>query len=159
MTIEIICVGKIKEKFFRDAIDEYKKRLSRFCKLQITEVNDISIPDHASEAEEKIVLQKEGESIILKLKKDSYVIALCVEGIQMSTETFSGKLQQLSISGKSHVTFIIGGSLGLSCDVKHCADFSFSLSPLTLTHNMARLFLLEQVYRSFKIIHGEAYHK
>jgi len=159
MTIEIVCVGKIKEKYFRDAIEEYKKRLSRFCKLQITELNDLSIPDRASKAEEQMILTKEGDLILAKLKKDAYVIALCVEGRQMPTEEFAKTVNDLSILGKSHIVFVIGGSLGLSDEVKKRADLSFSLSRLTLTHNMARLFLLEQVYRAFKIINGESYHK
>lgn len=159
MNIEIICVGKMKEKYFIEAMNEYEKRLSRFCKFQITQVPDCSIPDNASEMEERAILEKEGSLILNKLKKDTYVIAMCVEGKERTTEQFAKQMDGLGLQGKSHITFLIGGSLGLAGIVKEKADYLLSLSQMTLTHNMARVFLTEQIYRSFKINHGEKYHK
>lgn len=159
MNIDIVCVGKLKDAYIKKAMEEYEKRLSRFCKFQVIELPDLSIPDNASLAEEALVLEKEGKQILAKLKPDAYKIAMCVEGKELCTEEFAEKIHRLGVTGKSHITFIIGGSLGLCPAVKAQADFSFSLSRLTLTHNMARLFLTEQIYRAFKINAGEKYHK
>ncbi len=159
MLIQILCVGKIKEKYMRDAIAEYQKRLSRFCRFEVVEVSDISIPDQASEAEKAAVLKKEGELLLSKIKSGAYLICMCVEGQTLSTEEFANRMQQWEISGVRQICFVIGGSLGLWDELKKRADLRFSLSALTLTHQMARLFLAEQIYRAYKINRNEVYHK
>jgi 23S rRNA (pseudouridine1915-N3)-methyltransferase len=159
MNIEIACVGKIKEKFFRDAIDEYSKRLSRYCKLKIIEVSDEKTPDGASEALETQIKEKEGERLLKNIKDDAYVIVLAIDGKQLSSEELSAKIDSLGISGKSRITFVIGGSLGLSPAVMKRADYKLSFSPMTFPHQLMRVVLLEQIYRSYRIISNEPYHK
>lgn len=156
--IEIICVGKIKETFFKDAILEYSKRLSKFCKLNIIELPDEKIPDKCSELTEVQIKQKESNNIISHIKKDSYCIALDLNGKEFSSIDLSQKLNNLSLK-TSLVTFIIGGSLGLSPNVISYCDESICFSKLTFPHNLFRIILLEQIYRSFKIINNETYHK
>ncbi len=156
--ITIISVGKIKEKFIKDALCEYEKRLSRFAKIQMVEIPDRPIPDGASKAEEDIVLQKEGEDILSKIGKNEYVIAMCIEGKMLSSVDFAKKMQSAFLQS-SNITFIIGGSLGLSDPVKSRADFRMSMSPMTYPHNLAKLLLSEQIYRTFKINNNEVYHK
>lgn len=157
MNIDIIAVGKIKEKFFTQAIDEYAKRLSRFVKFSIIEIPDEKIPDNASEKVNLQILEKEGEKILSKIK-DGYVIALCIEGNQMPSTDFSNLIEKVSMSN-SRITFIIGGSLGLSENVKKRADYKLSVGKITLPHQLMRVVLSEQIYRSYKIINNEAYHK
>ena len=159
MNITIISVGKIKEKYLSEAIKEYSKRLSRYCKLDIMELPDEQTPDRAGEALEAQIKQKEGQRIMRALKEDTYVIALAIEGKKMNSEGFAEKLEQLGIQGKSHVTFVIGGSLGLAPEVLKRADFLLSFSDLTFPHQLMRVILLEQVYRCYRIINHEPYHK
>ena len=157
MNITVIGVGKIKEKFFTAAIDEYAKRLSRFVKLNIIEVPDEKIPDNASLKEEEQIKDKEGRAILSKIK-DSFVVALCIEGREMSSEDLAAKIESISMQSSS-ITFIIGGSLGLSDEVKSRADLRLSFGRMTLPHQLMRVVLLEQIYRAFKINRNESYHK
>lgn len=157
-TITVISVGKIKEKFIKDALCEYEKRLSRFVKFKSIEIADRPIPDNASSAEEAQVLEKEGSDILSKISKSDYVIAMCIEGKKLSSVDFAKKLSSAFLQTSS-VTFIIGGSLGLSSAVKARADFKMSMSDMTFPHNLARLMLTEQTYRAFKINANESYHK
>ena len=158
MNITVVCVGKIKEKFFTDAINEYSKRLSRFCKIDIVEVKDIKIPDNPSDKECAQVLEKEAELILAKIPKDSYIIPLCIEGKELSSPELADKIRTISME-KSHITFIIGGSLGMTEDVKRMGNLRLSFGKMTLPHQLMRVVLLEQVYRAFKINGGESYHK
>ena len=151
--INVICVGKIKESFFRDAILEYSKRLSRFCNLTITELQE-----KASEKIEQEIKEKEGQNIISHIKKDSYVIALDLTGKELDSVALSQKIENLSISNSS-ITFIIGGSLGLSKQVLNSCNEKLCFSKMTFPHQLIRIFLLEQIYRAFKISNNETYHK
>lgn len=159
MNIDIICVGKLKEKYFTDGVNEYKKRLSRFCKINIIEVPDLKIPENASEKQIAELLIKEGEGILRCVKNNAYVIALCVEAKQMSSEEFAKTLKTLMDNSVSDIAFIIGGSMGLSEEVKKRANLKLGISQMTLPHQMARLVLIEQIYRAFKILNNETYHK
>ena len=159
MKISIVCVGKIKEKFYRDAIDEYLKRLSRYCKTEILEVQDEKTPDNASEAEELLIKKREGEKILSKIKDDAYVITLEILGKKMDSVSFANVLEKTALSGKSHIQFVIGGSLGLSKEVKAQSDYKLSFSKMTFPHQLMRVILLEQIYRSYRIINNEPYHK
>ena len=158
MKISIICVGKIKEKYFTSAIEEYSKRLSRFTQLEITEINDEKIPENASQKEMEQIKQKEGRGILSKIKDGSYVIALCIEGNMLSSEALAQKLDKISMQS-SHITFIIGGSLGLCDEVKNKASLQLSFGKMTLPHQLMRVVLCEQIYRAFKINNNESYHK
>ena len=159
MKVKIICVGKLKEKYLKDAINEYSKRLSRFWTFEICELNDEKIPDNPSEAECDAVLRKEGDKILKSLSKDSYVISLCVEGKSISSEEFAQRMQKITLGGKSTIDFIIGGSLGIHQSVKAISDFKLSFSAFTFPHQLVRLILAEQIYRTFKINANEEYHK
>ena len=159
MKITCVVVGKIKEKYFTDAIKEYSKRLSRYCKLEIVELADEKTPDGASEAEELAIQEKEGERILKALKDDAYVIALAIEGKMLDSVELSKKIESLGIGGTSHIAFVIGGSLGLSRAVMARADYRLSFSKMTFPHQLMRVILLEQIYRSFRITRGEPYHK
>lgn len=159
MKITLITVGKIKEKFFADAIDEYKKRLSRYCKLEIIQVADEKTPDNASETAERQIKDKEGERILSFIKEGAYVTALAIEGEMLNSVELSEKVSSLGVRGTSHLVFIIGGSLGLSKEVLKRADHKLSFSPMTFPHQLMRVILLEQIYRSYRIINGEPYHK
>ncbi|MEE0753127.1 23S rRNA (pseudouridine(1915)-N(3))-methyltransferase RlmH [Frisingicoccus sp.] len=159
MKISIICVGKIKEKFYRMALDEYSKRLSRYCKLEILEVADEKTPDNASNHEVELIKDKEGERILKNIRRDATVIALAIDGKMLSSEQLADKIRQLGVMGESHIQFIIGGSLGLSDRVLEAADMLLSFSKMTFPHQLMRVILLEQVYRSYRIIQGEPYHK
>ena len=158
MNITVICVGKIKEKFFTDAISEYLKRLSRFAKTQVIEVKDEKNPENASQKECEQILEKEGEAILSKIPKGSYVISLCIEGEQLSSPALADKIKYLSME-HSHITFIIGGSLGLLEKIKKLSGLRLSFGKITLPHQLMRVVLLEQIYRSFKILANESYHK
>ena len=158
MKIAVICVGKIKEKFFTDAVSEYIKRISRFASLEITEIRDEKIPENASAKEMEAILEKEGTAILSKIPKNSYKIAMCIEGKQLSSTELSEKLDDIKQTS-SCVTFIIGGSLGLSQEVKSASDMLLSFGKITLPHQLMRVVLTEQLYRAFKISAGEAYHK
>ena len=159
MKITVIAVGKIKEKFYTDAIAEYSKRLSRYCRLEIIQVADEKTPDGASEAQERQIKEKEGSRILAQIKDGAYVIALAVQGIMLSSEQLAGKLNRLGVDGQSQIVLIIGGSLGLSDEVLKRADYHLSFSPMTFPHQLMRAILLEQIYRSYRIISGEPYHK
>ena len=156
--INIVCVGKIKEKFFRDAIEEYSKRLSRFCSLTITEVTDEKIPEKSNENIEEAIKQKEGINILNHIKKDSYVIALELKGTELDSVQFSQEIEKIS-NLNSNITFVIGGSLGLSKDVLNRSNKQVCFSKMTFPHQLIRIFLVEQIYRAFKIANNETYHK
>ena len=159
MKISVVCVGKIKEKYLSMAIEEYSKRLSRYCKLEIIELPDEKTPDNASPAEELQIKKKEGERILKNIKDSAYVIALAIEGKMLSSEELADKMQQLGVNGESHLVFVIGGSLGLDAEVLDRADYKLSFSKMTFPHQVMRMILLEQVYRGYRIISGEPYHK
>ncbi|MBR3933966.1 MAG: 23S rRNA (pseudouridine(1915)-N(3))-methyltransferase RlmH [Clostridia bacterium] len=159
MKIKIICVGKLKEKYLKDAISEYSKRLGRFCNFEVTELSDEKIPDNPSAAEEEKVLFSEGEKILKCIAPSDYVISLCVEGKQQSSEEFASMLSKLALGGKSTICFIIGGSLGLHNSVKTRSDLRLGFSKMTFPHQLMRVFLTEQIYRAFKINANEKYHK
>jgi len=159
MKITIITVGKIKEKFYRDAIDEYVKRLSKYCKLEIKEVQDEKTPDNASETVNLQILAKEGERIRNLIPKDSYVIVLAIEGKKYDSVGFAKMIENAGIRGVSNITFIIGGSLGIQEEIKCFAQGSISFSDMTFPHQLMRVILLEQIYRGYRIISGEPYHK
>ena len=159
MKITCVVVGKIKEKYFTDAIKEYSKRLSRYCKLEIVELADEKTPDGASEAEEMAIREKEGERILKALKDDAYVIALAIEGKTLDSVELSQKIERLGVSGTSHIAFVIGGSLGLAPAVMKRADYTLSFSRMTFPHQLMRVVLLEQLYRSYRILKNEPYHK
>lgn len=156
--INIVCVGKIKEKFFRDAIEEYSKRLSRFCALTITEVADEKIPEKSNENIEEVIKQKEGINILNHIKKDSYVIVLELKGTELDSVQFSQEIEKIS-NLNSNITFVIGGSLGLSKDVLNRSNKQVCFSKMTFPHQLIRIFLVEQIYRAFKIANNETYHK
>ena len=159
MKITLITVGKIKEKYLRDAIAEYSKRLSRYCSLQIIEVADEKTPDAASEAVEEEIRRKEGERILKQIRDDMFVITLEIGGKMLSSEELAQKIDGLGLSGRSSIAFVIGGSIGLGAEVLRRSDFALSFSRMTFPHQMMRVILLEQIYRSYRIIHGEPYHK
>ena len=159
MKITILCVGKVKEKFYREGIEEFVKRLSRYCKLEIIEVADEKTDENASETEIRLVKEKEGEKLLKNIKDDAYVITLCIDGKQLDSEELSEKIEKLGVQGTSHICFIIGGSLGLADEVIKKSDFKLSFSPMTFPHQLMRLILLEQIYRSYRIMNNEPYHK
>jgi len=159
MNITVISVGKLKEKYLKDAIQEYSIRLTKYCKLDIIEVPDEKAPENMSAAEEDIVKLKEGQTILKNIKADTYIIALAIQGKQLSSEKFAGLISDLGLRGKSNIAFVIGGSLGLSEEVLKRADYHLSFSAMTFPHQLMRVILLEQVYRGFRIIRGEPYHK
>lgn len=159
MKITIVCVGKIKEKFYTDAIREYSKRLGRYCNLSIVEVADEKTKEQASETEIAIVKDREGERILKNIREDGYVIALAIAGQQPDSVQLSKKINALGLRGISHIYFVIGGSLGLSDAVLQRADEKLSFSNMTFPHQLMRVILLEQIYRSYRIIHNEPYHK
>ena len=156
--ITIIAVGKIKEKYFTDALNEYTKRLSRFGKINIIEVPDEKIPDNASEKECAEILEKEGAKILAKIPDNAYVTAMCIEGKPVSSEELAKKIADISMT-RSHIAFVIGGSLGLADAVKSRADARISFGKITLPHQLMRVVLAEQIYRAFKINNNESYHK
>ena len=159
MKITLITVGKIKEKYLKDAIAEYSKRLSKYCKLEIVEVADEKTPDQASENVERQIRQKEGERILRYVKDDAYVFTLEIGGTMLDSVAFAKKMETLGIQGKSHLSFIIGGSIGLGEEVLRRSDYALSFSKMTFPHQLMRVILLEQVYRGYRIIEGAPYHK
>ena len=159
MNITIISVGKLKEKYLKQGIDEYAKRLGSYCKLQLIEVPDEKAPENLSEKEMEQVKDKEGEKILSKIKDSDTVIAMAIEGDLISSEQLAEKIENYGINGKSSIVFIIGGSLGLSDTVKNRANAKISFGRITLPHQLMRLVLVEQIYRSFRITAGHAYHK
>ena len=157
--VSIICVGKMKEKFYIDAAAEYVKRLSRFCKLEITELPEDRLPDDPSQAQIDAALAKEADAIRAKLPPSAYIIAMCVEGKTRSSEELASLMAQSANQGESHLVFLIGGSFGLHPSLKALAAVKLSMSPMTFPHHLARVMLLEQIYRACKIREGSGYHK
>lgn len=158
-TIQLICVGKLKESYLREACAEYSKRLGVFCRLQVIEVGECKVGSNPKPAEIQKVIETEGKEILGKIPQQSYVIAMCIEGQMASSMELARKLEQLSVDGISSVTFVIGGSYGLSQPVKERADWRLSMSPMTFPHQLARVMLLEQVYRGCSILANSKYHK
>lgn len=159
MNITIITVGKLKEKYLKEALGEYSKRLTKYCKLDIIELPDEKTPENTSEKEEAQIKSKEGESILKHIKDSSYVVALDLKGKMNSSEEFSAFIEDLGIKGESNLVFVIGGSLGLSTEVLNRANYKLCFSKMTFPHQLFRVMLLEQIYRSFRIMKGEPYHK
>ena len=159
MKITLITVGKIKEKYLKDAIAEYSKRLSRYCKLEIVEVADEKTPDNASDTVEDAIRDKEGERILKYVKEDAYVITLEIAGKMLTSEEMAEKIEKLGVQGTSHIIFIIGGSIGLGKEILMRSDYALSFSKMTFPHQLMRVILLEQIYRSYQIINHEPYHK
>lgn len=159
MRITVVAVGKIKEKYLKDGIAEYCKRLSKYCKLEIIEVADERTPDHASGTVEDMIRAKEAERILKLIREDAYVVTLEIGGKQLSSEELAGTIDELGIRGISHIMFVIGGSIGLGETVLQRSDFALSFSKMTFPHQLMRMILLEQVYRSYRIIYREPYHK
>ncbi len=159
MRITALCVGKIKEKYFTLGIEEYSKRLSRYCKLEIIEVPDEKTPDNASEATELQIKAKEADKLLKAIKDGAYVIALAIDGKQYDSVEFANRIETLGVNGESHLIFIIGGSLGLDQRILSLAKEKISFSKMTFPHQMMRMILLEQIYRGYRIVNGEPYHK
>lgn len=159
MKITIICVGKIKEKFYTAAVEEYVKRLSRYCRLEIVELADEKTKENASEHENELVKAKEGERILAAIHDDMYVAVLVIDGKMLDSVEFSKKIEQLGVMGISNIAFIIGGSLGLDKRVIDRADYRLSFSKMTFPHQLMRVILLEQIYRGYRIMKSEPYHK
>ena len=159
MKIKLVTVGKLKEKYLKDGIAEYSKRISRFATVEMIELADEKTPDRASDSENEKILNLEGNRILSKIGDREFVVVLAIEGKTLSSEEFSSQLEQASINGSSTLTFVIGGSLGLSKEVKKRANLSVSFGRLTLPHQLMRLVLIEQIYRAFTIQQGSPYHK
>lgn len=159
MKITILCVGRIKEKFYRDAIEEYAKRLGKYCKLEIIEVADEQTPDKASETVEDLIKAREAQRLLARIKEGMQVCTLEISGRKLSSEEFASRIQKAALEGKSNFCFVIGGSLGLHASVTDRADFHLSFSDMTFPHQLMRVILTEQIYRAFRIINGEPYHK
>lgn len=159
MEIRILSVGKIKEKYLTAGIQEYAKRLSRYCKLNFIQVPDEKTPDKASDALNEQIKKTEGERLLKNIREQDYVIALALDGKMLDSVELSKKLGQLGVEGKSSIAFVIGGSLGLSSQVLNRADFKLSFSPMTFPHQLMQMILLEQIYRSYRILNNEPYHK
>lgn len=158
LSINIICIGKIKESFFKDAINEYSKRLSKYCNLNIIELSDEKLPSKLNDKIIDNIKNIEGKKILSHLKKDSYKICLDLHGKQFSSEEFSAKIDSISLNYNSSITFIIGGTLGISSEVLNCSDEKICFSKMTFPHQLIRVFLLEQLFRAFKISNNETYH-
>ena len=159
VTINILCVGKIKEKFFREAIEEYSKRLSKYCNLNIFEVEDSKVPDKVSDNLAKVIKDEEASRMLNQMKKDTYLICLDLNGKEYDSVEFSEKISKLTAYGESNITFVIGGTLGIGDEVLKIAKEKICFSKMTFPHQLIRVFLLEQIYRGFKIMGGETYHR
>jgi 23S rRNA (pseudouridine1915-N3)-methyltransferase len=159
MRITVISVGKIKEKYLVSGIAEYAKRMSRYCQLELLEVPDEKCPETLSSNDKEIIKNKEGEKILAKIKDKAYVLTLEIDGRMLSSELLASEIEKITTGGNSHIYFIIGGSLGLSDDIKKRSNYSLSFSKMTFPHQIMKLILLEQIYRSFRIIKNEPYHK
>ena len=157
--VTVIAVGKLKEKYFRDGCAEYEKRLSSFCKLNIIEIDETKCPSNPSQAEINKVIEGEGDKILSKIQKGAYVISMCIEGNEISSNKLADMIENISSYGDSHIVFVIGGSIGLSEEVIRRADERISFSDMTFPHQLMRVILLEQIYRGFRIINQEPYHK
>lgn len=159
LTVNLICIGKLKEKYLTMACEEYQKRLGAFCKLQIIELPEYKLPSDPSQSQIDKGIEEEGKSILGKMKPGAYQIPMCIEGKLLSSEKLAQQLHEAAVAGKSEVNFIIGGSYGLSEEVKKKGNLRLSMSPMTFPHQLARVMLLEQIYRSFQINHHGKYHK
>ncbi len=159
MNVQLIVLGKLKEKYMKDFAAEYEKRLSAYCKMTVTELEPVKLSDNPSQSEIENALTKETKMIKDKIPKNSYVFSMCIEGKQMSSEELSQKLEDIALSGKNSVVFIIGSSFGLSNEIKQMSDFKFSMSKMTFPHKLARIMLTEQLYRGFSISNNGKYHK
>ena len=159
MNVQLIVLGKLKEKYMKDFAAEYEKRLSAYCKMTVVELEPVKLSDNPSQSEIDNALQKETKMIKDKIPKNSYIFAMCIEGKQMSSEEFSQKLDDIALSGKNSVVFIIGSSFGLSNEIKGMSDYKFSMSKMTFPHKLARIMLTEQIYRGFSISNNGKYHK
>ena len=159
VTINILCVGKIKEKFLKDAIDEYSKRLSKYCNLNVLEVADSKVPDKTSDIVEKQIKDEEAQRMLNLLKKDTYLICLDLKGKEYTSPEFSEKIQKLTVEGNSSITFVIGGTLGIGDKILNMSKEKICFSKMTFPHQLIRVFLLEQLFRGFKIANGETYHR
>ena len=159
MKVKLICVGKLKERYLKDGISEYQKRLSRFCQFEMIELTDERTPDKASDAENQMIMAKEAQRIEKKIGQRDFVVVLAIEGKQFPSETFSQLISETTVKGYSDITFIIGGSLGLDPRIKKRANVLMSFGLLTLPHQLIRLILIEQIYRAFMIAQGSPYHK
>ena len=159
LNITLACIGKLKETYLRDGVTEYVKRLTPYCKLNILELEESRMPDTPSDSQIASVLADEGKRILSKIPATAHVIALCIEGSMISSEDFGQYLDKITVNGNSHIVLVIGGSWGLSPEVKKRADFKLSLSRMTFTHQIARMLILEQLYRAFQINHKGKYHK
>ncbi|PXV95750.1 23S rRNA (pseudouridine1915-N3)-methyltransferase [Lachnotalea glycerini] len=159
MKITLLTVGKMKEKYFKGAIEEYSKRLSRYCKLEIIEVADEKTPDHASMAEEESIKKRESQRLLKYITEQSYVIALAINGDMLDSIELSQKIEKLGVCGVSQIMFVIGGSLGLEEEILKRADCQLSFSKMTFPHQLMRVILLEQIYRAYRIAKNEPYHK
>ena len=157
--VSVICVGKLKERFYTEAAAEYLKRLSRYCKAEVIELPEERLPEDPSPAQIEAALSREADAVRGKLPQGCLLIALCVEGKLCSSEELSRRMADFGVQGKTQITFLIGGSVGLSEDVKKLADWRLSMSPMTFPHHMARIMLLEQLYRAYQIAAGTKYHK
>lgn len=159
LSIRLVCVGKLREQFFVDAFNEYSKRLSAYCKFECAELNETKLGSSPSDKEIAAVLDKEAADIERALGKDAYVIAMCVEGIQLKSEDLAQRISSLAVAGRGRICFVIGGSFGISPRIKQRADMRLSMSEMTFPHHLARVMLAEQIYRAFKISEGSKYHK
>ena len=159
MNINFIVLGKLKEKYMKDFSAEYEKRLSGYCKLTVTELEPVKLSDNPSQSEIQNALNKETQLIKAKIPKNSYVFSMCIEGKQMSSEELSKKLEDIALTGKNNITFIIGSSFGLSDEIKQLSDYKFSMSKMTFPHKLARIMLTEQIYRALSITNNGKYHK
>ena len=159
MNVQLIVLGKLKEKYMKDFAGEYEKRLSAYCKMSVVELEPVKLSDNPSQSEIDNALAKETKMIKDKIPKNSYVFSMCIEGKQMSSEELSQKLEAIALSGKNNVVFIIGSSFGLSKEIKQMSDFKFSMSKMTFPHKLARIMLTEQIYRGFSISNNGKYHK
>ena len=158
LNIKLVVVGKLKEKFHKDEVNEYLKRLSKYAKVNLIEVEEEKIKDNSSLKENEQILNKEGSNILKQIKENEFVFLLDLHGKEISSEEFASKIDQLMIN-YSTITFVIGGSLGVSEDLRRRSNFKLKLSPMTFTHQMTRIIILEQIYRAFKIMKNESYHK
>ncbi len=159
ININLIVLGKLKEKYMKDFANEYEKRLAGFCKMTVTELEPVKLSDNPSAQEIENALNKETQMIKAKIPKNSYVFAMCIEGKQMSSEELSKKMEDIALSGKNNISFIIGSSFGLSNEIKQSADFKFSMSKMTFPHKLARIMVTEQIYRALSITNNGKYHK
>ena len=159
LNVTLLCVGKLKETYWRDACAEYEKRLGAFCRFRLVEVAEERLPDHPSAAQISATIEAEGKRLLDQMPKECAVIPLCIEGKELDSPSLSGRIQKLAVEGTSHIVFVIGGSWGLSDAVKNRATLRLSMSPMTFPHQLARVMVLEQVYRAFQIASGGKYHK